>query len=112
MLIRNKANLKCLSKHLLCTTYYSRGVHLSALNLDSSKYSSGKNKVIAIRREDQSIWERRAPLSPNHVRKLVHKNGFRVLIQPSNRRAFQIPVLFLFYFIRDCRMTCTCVCLR
>jgi glycosyltransferase involved in cell wall biosynthesis len=54
------------------------------------KNDSLKKKVIAIRREDQSLWERRAPLSPNHVRKLVNKNGFRVLIQPSNRRAFQI----------------------
>ncbi|RNA45143.1 alpha-aminoadipic semialdehyde mitochondrial [Brachionus plicatilis] len=49
------------------------------------------NKVIAIRREDQSIWERRAPLSPNHVRKLVMKDGFKVLVQPSNRRAFPSP---------------------
>lgn len=49
------------------------------------------NKVIAIRREDQSIWERRAPLSPNHVRKLVMKDGYKVLVQPSNRRAFPSP---------------------
>ncbi|OQV24242.1 Alpha-aminoadipic semialdehyde synthase, mitochondrial [Hypsibius exemplaris] len=43
--------------------------------------------VMAIRREDQSIWERRAPLAPNHVRKLV-KNKVKVLVQPSNRRAY------------------------
>ncbi|KAJ8945107.1 hypothetical protein NQ318_001572, partial [Aromia moschata] len=46
-----------------------------------------KNKVIAIRREDQSIWERRAPFSPTHVRKLV-RNGVKVIVQPSNRRAY------------------------
>ncbi|XP_076266070.1 lysine ketoglutarate reductase/saccharopine dehydrogenase isoform X2 [Rhynchophorus ferrugineus] len=44
-------------------------------------------KTIAIRREDQSVWERRAPFSPSHVRKLV-KNGVKVIVQPSNRRAY------------------------
>ncbi len=47
--------------------------------------------MIAIRREDQSIWERRAPLAPAHVRKLV-RDGIKVIVQPSNRRAYQIPV--------------------
>jgi hypothetical protein len=51
-----------------------------------------KPRILAIRREDQSIWERRAPLAPNHVRKLV-RDGIKVLVQPSNRRAFQIPVI-------------------
>ncbi|XP_044259746.1 alpha-aminoadipic semialdehyde synthase, mitochondrial isoform X3 [Tribolium madens] len=44
-------------------------------------------KIIAIRREDQSVWERRAPFSPSHVRKLV-KTGVKVIVQPSNRRAY------------------------
>nr|SVE70256.1 EOG090X0141 [Daphnia similis]SVE70880.1 EOG090X0141 [Daphnia similis]SVE71511.1 EOG090X0141 [Daphnia similis]SVE72144.1 EOG090X0141 [Daphnia similis] len=39
------------------------------------------------RREDQSVWERRAPLSPTNVRKLV-RAGVKVLVQPSNRRAY------------------------
>ena len=39
------------------------------------------------RREDQSVWERRAPLAPQHVRKLV-KKGIKVIVQPSNRRAY------------------------
>jgi hypothetical protein len=43
--------------------------------------------TIAIRREDVNVWERRAPLSPFHVRQLV-RQGFRVLVQPSNRRVF------------------------
>ena len=38
-------------------------------------------------REDQSVWERRAPLGPQHVRKLV-RDGIKVLVQPSNRRAY------------------------
>lgn len=44
---------------------------------------------VAIRREDASIWERRAPLAPYHVEKLT-KNGVRILIQPSNRRAYPL----------------------
>ncbi|CAG0923590.1 unnamed protein product, partial [Notodromas monacha] len=44
-------------------------------------------KVLAIRREDQSVWERRAPLAPDHVRQLV-KDGVKVLVQPSSRRAY------------------------
>jgi len=42
---------------------------------------------MAIRRETQSVWERRAPLGPQHVRKLV-KKGIKVLVQPSTRRAY------------------------
>ncbi|XP_055612755.1 alpha-aminoadipic semialdehyde synthase, mitochondrial isoform X1 [Uranotaenia lowii] len=44
-------------------------------------------KVIAIRREDQSVWERRASFSPPVVKKLV-KQGVKVIVQPSNRRAY------------------------
>ncbi|XP_068151010.1 alpha-aminoadipic semialdehyde synthase, mitochondrial [Drosophila tropicalis] len=44
-------------------------------------------RVIAIRREDQSVWERRAPFGPTHVQKLV-KQGIKVIVQPSNRRAY------------------------
>ncbi|KAL3270243.1 hypothetical protein HHI36_009299 [Cryptolaemus montrouzieri] len=44
-------------------------------------------KIMAIRREDQSIWERRAPFAPSHVRKLVER-GVKVIVQPSNRRAY------------------------
>merc|ERR1712018_686714 len=49
--------------------------------------STGGLKVMAIRREDQSLWERRAPLGPQHVRKLV-KEGVKVIVQPSNRRCY------------------------
>ncbi|KAL0272229.1 UNVERIFIED_CONTAM: hypothetical protein PYX00_005289 [Menopon gallinae] len=44
-------------------------------------------KVIAIRREDQSVWERRAPFSPANVRRLT-RAGVKVIVQPSNRRAY------------------------
>ncbi|XP_054016004.1 alpha-aminoadipic semialdehyde synthase, mitochondrial [Hylaeus anthracinus] len=49
--------------------------------------STLKGKIIAIRREDQSVWERRAPLAPANVRRLI-RAGVKVLIQPSNRRAY------------------------
>ncbi|MEE6513355.1 hypothetical protein FKM82_020923 [Ascaphus truei] len=42
--------------------------------------------VAAIRREDINAWERRAPLAPKHVKELTHL-GYKVLVQPSNRRA-------------------------
>ncbi|NWS16715.1 AASS protein, partial [Pachyramphus minor] len=42
--------------------------------------------VLAIRREDVNAWERRAPLAPKHVKELT-KMGYKVLVQPSNRRA-------------------------
>ncbi|KAH9635552.1 hypothetical protein HF086_003166 [Spodoptera exigua] len=51
-------------------------------------YSSAKGtRTIAIRREDQSVWERRAPFSPTNVNRLV-RQGVRVIVQPSNRRAY------------------------
>ncbi|XP_065498878.1 alpha-aminoadipic semialdehyde synthase, mitochondrial isoform X1 [Caloenas nicobarica] len=42
--------------------------------------------VLAIRREDVNAWERRAPLAPKHVKELTQM-GYKVLVQPSNRRA-------------------------
>ncbi|XP_049749824.1 alpha-aminoadipic semialdehyde synthase, mitochondrial isoform X1 [Elephas maximus indicus] len=42
--------------------------------------------VVAVRREDVNSWERRAPLAPKHI-KGITKLGYKVLIQPSNRRA-------------------------
>ena len=51
--------------------------------------SNNTQPVIAICREESSIWERRAPLNPGHVSKLV-KEGFTVLVQPSTRRAYSM----------------------
>ncbi len=44
--------------------------------------------VIAIRNETKSRWERRAPLTPDLVRHLVHNQDVTVLVQPSARRVF------------------------
>ncbi|XP_076163729.1 lysine ketoglutarate reductase/saccharopine dehydrogenase [Ptiloglossa arizonensis] len=49
--------------------------------------STLKGKIIAIRREDQSVWERRASLAPANVRRLI-RAGVKVIVQPSNRRAY------------------------
>eukprot|EP01059_Diplonema_ambulator_P022371 TRINITY_DN37660_c0_g1_i1.p1 TRINITY_DN37660_c0_g1~~TRINITY_DN37660_c0_g1_i1.p1 ORF type:complete len:962 (+),score=354.25 TRINITY_DN37660_c0_g1_i1:38-2923(+) len=45
------------------------------------------NGVIGIRREDKNEWERRVPLTPDHVSELVYQ-GFKVIVQPSSIRAF------------------------
>ncbi|XP_036616026.1 alpha-aminoadipic semialdehyde synthase, mitochondrial [Trichosurus vulpecula] len=42
--------------------------------------------VLALRREDINAWERRAPLAPKHVKGITNL-GYKVLVQPSNRRA-------------------------
>ncbi|XP_050414033.1 alpha-aminoadipic semialdehyde synthase, mitochondrial isoform X3 [Patella vulgata] len=50
---------------------------------------SRSQHVIAIRRETINVWERRAPLSPAHVGRLV-KSGVKIIVQPSNRRAYNM----------------------
>uniref|UniRef100_A0AAY4B9N6 Alpha-aminoadipic semialdehyde synthase, mitochondrial n=1 Tax=Denticeps clupeoides TaxID=299321 RepID=A0AAY4B9N6_9TELE len=47
--------------------------------------------VIAIRREDINVWERRAPLAPRHVKEITAA-GHKVYVQPSNRRAIHEKV--------------------
>ncbi|XP_050030793.1 alpha-aminoadipic semialdehyde synthase, mitochondrial isoform X1 [Dermacentor andersoni] len=61
----------------------------AVLSRCSSELRSARHKTIAIRREDASLWERRAPLAPHHVRALA-KSGVKVYVQPSNRRAYPI----------------------
>ncbi|XP_065829633.1 alpha-aminoadipic semialdehyde synthase, mitochondrial-like [Oscarella lobularis] len=43
--------------------------------------------VLAIAREESSVWERRAPFSPLQVQQMV-RSGIRVIVQPSTRRAY------------------------
>jgi len=54
---------------------------------------TSNQRVLAIRREDNTVWERRAPLSPGQVKQLV-REGVKVLVQPSNRRAFAMQVSY------------------
>lgn len=46
------------------------------------------NHHIGIRAEDKNEWERRAPLTPAHVRELV-SGGQKIHVQPSDRRIFR-----------------------
>lgn len=43
--------------------------------------------MLGVVRENINMWERRSPLSPDHVRKLVDQ-GFKVVVQPCSRRIF------------------------
>jgi saccharopine dehydrogenase (NAD+, L-lysine forming) len=43
--------------------------------------------TLGLRREDKNHWERRVPLTPDHVRQLVER-GVRVRVQPSTIRIF------------------------
>lgn len=53
---------------------------------DSSAHPAS-TLVLGIRREDKSRWERRVPLNPEQVHRLVSA-GFKVLVQPSGFRVF------------------------
>lgn len=44
--------------------------------------------MIGIRREDKNRWERRVPLTPEHVAELASRQGIDVCVQPSPIRAF------------------------
>jgi alpha-aminoadipic semialdehyde synthase len=45
--------------------------------------------VIGIRREDKSVWERRAPLSPSHIKEILANNKtITFVVQPSKKRIF------------------------
>lgn len=43
---------------------------------------------VGIRAEDKNQWERRAPLTPDHVRELVALHDLAVSVQPMPRRVF------------------------
>lgn len=45
-------------------------------------------KTIGIRREDKNQWERRVPLTPDHVKELKEKHGIHTIVQPSPNRTF------------------------
>ena len=46
------------------------------------------NGIVGMVSEVYNKWERRAPLCPEHVKKLTQEKGMRVLIEPSDRRVF------------------------
>jgi alpha-aminoadipic semialdehyde synthase len=46
-------------------------------------------KIIGIRYEDKYVMERRVPLIPIHVRKLVMEQGLQVYIETSAKRVYE-----------------------
>jgi len=44
--------------------------------------------MIGIRAEDKNEWERRAPLTPQHVSLLADRHGVGAIVEPSIRRVF------------------------
>jgi alanine dehydrogenase len=50
--------------------------------------SIGRLLSLGIRREVKNKWERRVPLTPSHVQKLVKDLNATVYVQPSTKRIF------------------------
>ncbi len=46
------------------------------------------NSTLGIRREDKNKWERRVPLTPQHLKDLKEKHGIGSIVQPSPIRIF------------------------
>jgi len=44
--------------------------------------------TIGVRREDKNEWEKRVPITPEHVAELIEKFDIKTVVQPSNIRAF------------------------
>jgi alpha-aminoadipic semialdehyde synthase len=60
---------------------------------------------IGIRRESKNKWERRVPLTPAHVEKLVKDDHATVYVQPSTKRIFPDSAykdVFSFFFLYTC----------
>ena len=49
---------------------------------------SASNEVFGIRLEDKNLWEKRTPLTPEHVAELVKSLGLSAVVQSSSNRAF------------------------
>lgn len=46
------------------------------------------SNIIGIRREDKNKWERRVPLTPEHVARLTGEQPLEIIAQVSPVRAF------------------------
>jgi alpha-aminoadipic semialdehyde synthase len=66
---------------------YTPQFRLHLKSLIKRQYATKKSFRIGIRREDKNCWERRVPLVPRHVKKLVD-SGIEVYIEPSTIRCF------------------------
>jgi len=45
--------------------------------------------VFGVRNETKSHWERRVPITPHRIRRLVNEHDLQVIVQPSARRVFR-----------------------
>jgi alpha-aminoadipic semialdehyde synthase len=54
----------------------------------TGKEASPMKKSIGIRYEDKYVMERRVPLIPLHIRKLIREQGLQVLIETSAKRVY------------------------
>ncbi|ORY48201.1 hypothetical protein BCR33DRAFT_757622 [Rhizoclosmatium globosum] len=59
---------------------------LSRISPRTRHVRSAATLTLGIRREDKNQWERRVPLLPDHVERLVQDLGATVLVQPSMKR--------------------------
>ena len=75
-----------LSRRLRNATAYHACSYSSSVPWQSNQ-SDRRAQVVGVVREAYGIWERRAPLGPEHVQQLVSR-GWRVQVQPSSRRIF------------------------
>ena len=69
--------------------FISQGLRAFSSKPYLSKTNVEDGKIIALRREDINVWERRAPIAPCHVKSLK-KQGIMSLVQPSTRRAYTL----------------------
>eukprot|EP01134_Creolimax_fragrantissima_P007426 CFRG7426T1 len=80
--------MSTLIKHVTqCTNFAGRSFRYRAFSSTPSACTSLNWNTIGIRRENKGRWERRAPLSPEHVRFLVDQ-GVSVYVQPSDIRVY------------------------
>ena len=74
---------------LRTTSQASRGVSQNCTK-GKLQIRHAHKRVLGIRREDpQRIWERRCPLTPEAVERLVNEHNVEVLVQPCDRRIFK-----------------------
>ena len=67
--------------------FISQGQRAFSSKTYLSKTKVEDGKILALRREDINVWERRAPIAPHHVKSLKEQ-GITSLVQPSTRRAY------------------------
>ncbi|KAI8889066.1 hypothetical protein K501DRAFT_209009 [Backusella circina FSU 941] len=61
---------------------------INKLGHNFKRFYRTTNQIIGIRCEDKSRWERRAPLTPESVKKLIQETQTKVYVQPSTKRIF------------------------